>query len=123
LVLTVCFLQQAKALGESLSGYRVDAFFASDLLRAAQTVSIRIKATRPFSSPMLQAQQIQEHQPEPQPPITLSPLFQEQYWGVAEGHQYAMSKGMPAYYREPGRSFKFELGENQDDVKARAEKA
>ncbi|KAJ9098342.1 hypothetical protein QFC19_006466 [Naganishia cerealis] len=99
-------MNQAKALGASLAGYRVDAIFASNLLRAAWT-----------------AQQIQKHQPPPPPPAAYSALFQEQNFGKAERQPFAAHKGLTGFYREPGRTFKFDQGESLDDVRARAEKA
>ncbi|KAJ9114428.1 hypothetical protein QFC20_001571 [Naganishia adeliensis] len=97
---------QAKAVGASLSDYRIDAIFASNLLRAAWT-----------------AQQIHKHQPPPGPPLTYSPLFQEQNFGKAERQPFAAHKGLTGFYREPGRSFKFDQGESLDDVRRRGEKA
>lgn len=70
-----------------------------------------------------QAQQIQSHQPEPKPPLTLSPLLQEQHFGKAERQPYAAEAGQKGFHRQPGREWKFDGGESLNDVRKRAEVA
>lgn len=99
-------MNQAAALGASLKTYRIDQMFASNLLRATWT-----------------AQQIHRQQPEPKPPLTLSPLLQEQNFGQAERQPFARSEEGKGYFRRPGRDFKFPGGESLNDVRARADQA
>ncbi|RSH81496.1 hypothetical protein EHS25_006853 [Saitozyma podzolica] len=96
-------MNQAKALGESLKTTRIDAIFASDLLRALWT-----------------AQQIEGNQADPRPSLTVSPLLREQHFGKAEQQPFGEKGG---YVRQPGRRFKFDEGENLDDVHERAHQA
>ncbi|ORX34765.1 histidine phosphatase superfamily [Kockovaella imperatae] len=98
--LSVHGMNQAKALGESFKSTRVDAIYASDLLRALWT-----------------AQQIERNQAQ-RPPFTTSSLLREQNFGIAEHKPFGKE-----YTRGPGRSFKFEDGESLNDVRARANEA
>ncbi|KAL7418765.1 hypothetical protein Q5752_006448 [Cryptotrichosporon argae] len=97
-------MNQAKALGASLKNTKIDAIYASPLLRARWT-----------------AEQIHSHQPNP-PPLTLSPLLREQHFGVAERKPFG-GGGTGEYVRLPGRTFKFPDGESLGDVRARANDA
>ncbi|KAK1926076.1 histidine phosphatase superfamily [Papiliotrema laurentii] len=101
--LSVHGMNQAKALGESYRETRVDAIYASDLLRALWT-----------------AQQIERNQPDPKPAFTVSPLLREQHFGVAEGKPWGEKGG---FNRGPGRTFKFPEGESLEDVRNRANEA
>jgi broad specificity phosphatase PhoE len=98
--------QQAAAVGASLKDYPIQAIFASNLLRATWT-----------------AQQIHRQQPDPKPPLTLSPLLQEQHFGKAERQPWTGTAGGKGFFRQPGRDFKFQNGESLNDVRVRAEKA
>jgi broad specificity phosphatase PhoE len=99
--------QQAAALGHSLADYHIDAIFASNLLRATWT-----------------AQQIHRQQKtDPKPPLTLSPLLQEQHFGKAERQPWTASDTGKGYFRESGRNFSFPSGESLNDVRNRANEA
>jgi len=116
--LAICLIsiQQAKALGESLSTTKFDHIYASDLLRAHST-----------------GKAVHERQPEPIPPFTVSPLLREQHFGAAEGNKWVVEippgKTREECYKEgiypvlSGRQAKYEGGESLDDLAVRAEKA
>lgn len=109
-------LQQAKALGQSLSNTRFVAIYASTLKRALWT-----------------GQAVREAQADPKPPLTESLLLREQYFGEAEGHPWSwnqtpgltleehFAKGIWPVLHE--RSQKFPGGESLDDLAARASEA
>ncbi|KAI0354895.1 phosphoglycerate mutase-like protein [Trametes cingulata] len=109
-------MNQAKALGQSLSKTRIDAIYASPLKRAHWM-----------------GQAVQEAQPDPKPPLELSPLLREQHFGVAEGNPWAwdqtrglsleehFTKGIYPVLHE--RHQKFPDGESLDDLFDRANKA
>ncbi|TFK52626.1 phosphoglycerate mutase-like protein [Heliocybe sulcata] len=108
-------MNQARAVGQSLSQTHFIAIHASDLKRAYTT-----------------AQAIHDAQPTP-PPFDSSPLLREQHFGVAEGKPWSL-------HLEPGMSLedhyakgiypvifnredKFPEGESLDDLARRAEEA
>ncbi|KAI0823927.1 phosphoglycerate mutase-like protein [Trametes gibbosa] len=106
----------SKALGQSLSGTRFAAIYASPLKRALWT-----------------GQAVQEAQPEPKPPLETSLLLREQHWGVAEGQpwQWGHTAGLTLeehfakelYPVLHERWQKFPEGESLDDLFERAKKA
>ncbi|KAI0632352.1 phosphoglycerate mutase-like protein [Trametes polyzona] len=109
-------MNQAKAVGQSLSGTRFAAVYASPLKRALWT-----------------GQAVQEAQPDPKPPLEVSPLLREQHFGVAEGHPWQwgetpgltledhFAQGLYPVLHERGQ--KFPEGESLDDLFARAKQA
>ncbi|PCH40029.1 phosphoglycerate mutase-like protein [Wolfiporia cocos MD-104 SS10] len=109
-------MNQAKALGVSLSNTRVTAIHASPLKRALWT-----------------AQAVRNAQKEPQPPLTTSLLLREQYWGIAEGKPWIMQMepgiSLEEHYAKgvypvlSGRADKFPEGESLDDLAQRAAQA
>ncbi|KAK4685182.1 hypothetical protein P7C73_g4975, partial [Tremellales sp. Uapishka_1] len=116
--LSVHGMNQAKALGLSLKHTKVDAIFASPLLRALWTVGQSISSSISTDDP--QSQQIEKNQ-SPKPPLTISPLLREQHFGIAERKPFG--EGKNGYVRGPGRHFKFDDGESLDDVRKRANEA
>ncbi|EPQ54431.1 phosphoglycerate mutase-like protein [Gloeophyllum trabeum ATCC 11539] len=109
-------MNQARAVGQSLSSTPFTAIHASDLKRAFTT-----------------AQAIYDAQPAPKPAFDSSPLLREQHFGVAEGKPWAL-------HTEPGLSLEehyargiypvlfnraeaFPGGESLDDLAKRAEEA
>ncbi|EMD39877.1 hypothetical protein CERSUDRAFT_112131 [Gelatoporia subvermispora B] len=114
--LSIHGMNQAKALGESLSSIRFTAINASPLKRALWT-----------------AQAVHNAQQEPKPPLTTSPLLREQHWGVAEGQPWTMqplagvsieehfARGIYPVLHE--RSQKFPEAESLDDLARRADQA
>ncbi|OCH84190.1 phosphoglycerate mutase-like protein [Obba rivulosa] len=114
--LSIHGMNQAKALGESLSDTRFTAIHASPLKRALWT-----------------AQAVHNAQLEPKPPLAMSPLLREQHFGVAEGNPWTvqplagvsleehLARGVyPALHE---RSQKFPEGESLDDLARRADQA
>jgi len=109
-------MNQAKALGISLSKTPFIAIHASPLKRALWT-----------------AEAIRDAQKEPQPPLTTSPLLREQHFGIAEGKPWIMEMesgvSLEKYYARgvypvlPGRVQKFPEGESLDDLAKRAQQA
>ncbi|KAH9850118.1 phosphoglycerate mutase-like protein [Lenzites betulinus] len=109
-------MNQAKAVGQSLSGTRFTAIYASPLKRALWT-----------------GQAVQEAQPEPKPPLETSLLLRERYWGVAEGNPWQwgqtagltleehFARGLYPVLHERGQ--RFPEGESMDDLFERAKKA
>jgi len=108
-------MNQARAVGKSLSQTPFIAIHASDLKRAYTT-----------------AQAIHDAQPTP-PPFDSSPLLREQHFGVAEGKPWSLhvepglsleehyAKGIyPVIFN---RTDKFPEGESLDDLARRAEEA
>ena len=110
------YLQQARALGHSLSNVRFAAIYASTLKRALWT-----------------GQAVRDAQDDPKPPLTESLLLREQYFGEAEGHPWSwnqtpglsleehFAKGIWPVLHE--RSQNFPGGESLEDLAVRASKA
>ncbi|KAL7279988.1 hypothetical protein ACG7TL_006399 [Trametes sanguinea] len=109
-------MNQAKAVGQSLSKVPFAAIYASPLKRALWT-----------------GQAVQEAQPDPKPPLTVSPLLREQHFGVAEGHPWQWNQDPNLTLEEHfardiwpvlhERHQKFPEGESLDDLFERAKKA
>ncbi|KAI9058308.1 phosphoglycerate mutase-like protein, partial [Trametes sanguinea] len=109
-------MNQAKAVGQSLSNIPFAAIYASPLKRALWT-----------------GQAVQEAQPDPKPPLTVSPLLREQHFGVAEGHPWQWNQDPNLTLEEHfakdiwpvlhERHQKFPEGESLDDLFERAKKA
>ncbi|TBU27212.1 phosphoglycerate mutase-like protein [Dichomitus squalens] len=109
-------MNQAKALGKSLSSTRFAAIYASDLKRALWT-----------------GQAVRDAQPDPKPPLVESPLLREQRFGDAEGNPWSwnqtpglsleehFARGIWPVLHE--RSQKFPGGESVDDLYVRATQA
>ncbi|KAI0769010.1 phosphoglycerate mutase-like protein [Trametes elegans] len=109
-------MNQARALGQSLAKTRFAAIYASPLKRALWT-----------------GQAVQEAQPNPMPPLEISPLLREQHWGVAEGHAWSWQSTAGLSLEEHfangiypvllERWQKFPEGESLDDLYRRAQQA
>ncbi|EIW59438.1 phosphoglycerate mutase-like protein [Trametes versicolor FP-101664 SS1] len=109
-------MNQAKAVGKSLSDTRFAVVYASPLKRALWT-----------------GQAVQEAQSEPKPPLETSLLLREQHWGVAEGEpwQWGHTAGLSLeehfakqlYPVLHERWQKFPEGESLDDLFTRAKQA
>ncbi|CDO71426.1 hypothetical protein BN946_scf184909.g20 [Trametes cinnabarina] len=109
-------MKQAKAVGQSLSNIPFAAIYASPLKRALWT-----------------GQAVQEAQPDPKPPLTVSPLLREQHFGAAEGHPWQWDQDPNLTLEEHfardlwpvlhERHQKFPQGESLDDLFERAKKA
>ncbi|KAI0917238.1 hypothetical protein AcW1_007518 [Taiwanofungus camphoratus] len=109
-------MNQARALGASLSHVRLSAIHASPLKRALWT-----------------AQAVQDSQSKPNPPLTTSLLLREQYFGIAEGKPWLYNPepgvSLEEHYARgvfpviPERSHKFPEGESLIDVEQRAQAA
>ncbi|KAI0333657.1 phosphoglycerate mutase-like protein [Cubamyces sp. BRFM 1775] len=109
-------MNQAKAVGQSLSDTRFEAIYASPLKRALWT-----------------GQAVREAQPDPKPPLETSDLLREQHFGVAEGHPWQwnptpgltmeehFARGLYPVLHE--RWEKFPEAESLDDLFDRAKKA
>jgi len=108
-------MNQAQAVGASLSGTQFSAIYSSPLKRAYMT-----------------AEAIQSQQQVESPQLVASPLFREQHFGVAEGKPSTRKRDPDVPLAEqfnrgiyPGslsRSESFPEGESLDDVQDRAAK-
>ncbi|KAJ7366916.1 histidine phosphatase superfamily [Mycena albidolilacea] len=108
-------MNQAQAVGASLSATQFAAIYSSPLKRTYMT-----------------AQAIQSQQQTGSPSVVTSPLFREQYFGVAEGKPSTRKKDPDISLAEqfergiyPGslsRSERFPEGESLDEVQERASK-
>ncbi|KAJ1303459.1 hypothetical protein OPQ81_011647 [Rhizoctonia solani] len=93
-------LNQAKALGNFFSTYRITHMFASDLKRAHST-----------------ARAIYDAQPDPKPSLTITQLVREQHFGEGEGKRWEEDE----WCQPPGRDGKFAGGESLNDVARRGD--
>ncbi|KAF8895486.1 phosphoglycerate mutase-like protein [Infundibulicybe gibba] len=106
-------MNQAKALGKALANTPFAIIYTSPLRRA-----------------MMTTQSLGAAQPDPQPPVIVSPLLREQHFGIAEGQPYnsARIKGLSSdeHYKRgkfpvpTSRTDRFPGGESREEVAARA---